>query len=108
AQGNIFVSDGYGDNRVVKYDKNGRFIKAVGTRGTGPLQLSLPHTIASDAQGNVYIGDRSNNRVQVWTNNLDFKATYPGMGSPWAVCVSGGAHQYLYVSNSWQDSAPAA
>ena len=50
-QGNIFVSDGYGDSRVVKFDKNGRFIKAVGTRGNGPLQFSTPHAIAVDAEG---------------------------------------------------------
>jgi DNA-binding beta-propeller fold protein YncE len=108
AQGNIFVTDGYGDNRVVKFDKTGRFVKSAGTQGRGNDQLSLPHTLAADAQGNIYIGDRSNMRVQVWDNNLNFKASYPGMGSPWAVCVSGGPHQYLYSSNSWQDSAPAA
>jgi len=67
AQGNIFVTDGYGDNRVVKYDKNGRFIKSAGTQGTGPGQLRLPHTMAMDAQGNVYIGDRSNARVRSGT-----------------------------------------
>ena len=50
-QGNIFVSDGYGDSRVVKYDKNGRFIKSVGTRGNGPLQFSTPHAMAVDAKG---------------------------------------------------------
>jgi len=107
-QGNIFVSDGYDDARVAKYDKNGRFVKSAGTRGNGQGQLNLPHTIAADAAGNVYIGDRSNARVQVWDNDLNFKAVYNNVGSPWAVCVSGGPHQYLYVSNSWPDSAPAA
>src|SRR5207249_7996945 len=48
--GNIFVSDGYGDSRVVKLDKNGRFVKAVGTRGTAPLQFSTPHTLQVDRQ----------------------------------------------------------
>ena len=57
-QGNIFVSDGYGDSRVVKYDKNGRFIKSAGTRGNGPLQFSTPHAIAVDAKGIVYVADR--------------------------------------------------
>ena len=108
AQGNIFVSDGYNDARVAKYDRNGRFVKSAGTRGNGPGQLNLPHTIAADAAGNIYIGDRSNARVQVWDNDLNFKAIYNNVGAPWAVCVSGGAHQYLYVSNSWPDSAPAA
>ena len=104
AQGNIFVTDGYGDNRVVKYDKNGRFIKSAGTQGTGPGQLRLPHTMAMDAQGNVYIGDRSNARVQVWDNDLNPKAIYDQVGSPWAVCISPPPHQYLFVSNSVPDN----
>ena len=54
-QGNIFVPDGYSDARVVKFDKNGRFIKAVGTRGNGNLQFNTPHSIATDFQGNVYV-----------------------------------------------------
>jgi hypothetical protein len=104
AAGNIFVTDGYGDSRVAKYDKNGRFIKTAGTRGNAPGQLNLPHTMAMDAQGNVYIGDRSNARVQVWDNDLNFKATYDQVGSPWAICISPGPHQYLFVSNSVPDN----
>jgi hypothetical protein len=104
AQGNIFVTDGYGDDRVVKFDKNGRFIKSAGTQGNGPAQLRLPHTMAMDAAGNIYIGDRSNARVQVWDNDLNPKAIYDQVGSPWAVCISPGPHQYLYVSNSMPDS----
>jgi sugar lactone lactonase YvrE len=112
-QGNFFVSDGYFDARVVKYDKNGRFVKAVGTQGNGNLQFNTPHSIATDFQGNVYVGDRGNNRVQVLDNDLNWKANYTSVGAPWAVCVSGGpgpknpGKQYLYVSNSWPDSAPA-
>ena len=102
-QGNIFVSDGYFDARVVKFDKNGRFVKAVGTRGNGNLQFNTPHSIATDFQGNVYVGDRGNARVQVLDNDLNWKANYPNVGNPWAVCVSGGpgpknpGKQYLYV-----------
>jgi hypothetical protein len=113
-QGNIFVSDGYFDARVVKYDKNGRFLKAVGKRGSGNLEFNTPHSIATDFQGNVYVGDRGNARVQVLDNDLAWKANYTNVGNPWAVCVSGGpgpknpGKQYLYSSNSWQDSAPAA
>jgi hypothetical protein len=104
AQGNIFVTDGYGDNRVVKYDKNGRFLKSAGVRGNGQGQLNLPHTLAMDAAGNIYIGDRSNARVQVWDNDLNFKAIYDQVGQPWAVCISPGPHQYLFVSNSVPDN----
>jgi hypothetical protein len=104
AAGDIFVSDGYGNSRVVKYDKNGRFLKSVGTRGPAPGQLNLPHTMATDAKGNIYIGDRSNNRIQVFDNNLEFKAIYDQVGAPWAICITPGPHQYLYSSNSNPDS----
>ncbi|HUP04862.1 MAG TPA: peptidyl-alpha-hydroxyglycine alpha-amidating lyase family protein [Bryobacteraceae bacterium] len=107
AAGNIFVSDGYGNSRVVKYDRNGRFLKSVGSRGNQQGQLNLPHSIATDAHGNVYVGDRSNNRVQVFDDDLNFKAIYDKVGAPWAVCVSPGPHQYLFVSNSNPDSNSA-
>jgi hypothetical protein len=109
AQGNIFVSDGYVNSRVVKYDKNGRFLKSVGTtRGSAPSQLNTPHSITSDAQGNIYVGDRGNARVQVFDNDLILRAIYDNVGNPWAVCVSPPPNQYLFVSNSYPDSSPAA
>ena len=110
AQDNIFISDGYINHRVVKYDKNGRFVRQVGgaIRGREPYQFSTPHTLAVDAQGNVYVGDRGNGRVQVFDNNLTLRAIYDNVGNPWEVCVSPGPHQYLFVSNSNPDSNPAA
>ncbi len=101
-QGNIFVSDGYGDSRVVKYDKSGRFIKSVGTRGNGTLQFSTPHAIAVDAKGTVYVADRGNSRIVVLDNDLNQKAVYDNVGAPWAICIStSGPHQYMYSSNSF-------
>ena len=109
AQGNIFVSDGYVNSRVVKYDKNGRFVKSFGgDRGSSPAQLNTPHSITSDARGNIYVGDRGNARVQVLDNDLVLKASYDTVGSPWAVCISPGPRQYLFVSNSNPDANPAA
>jgi hypothetical protein len=110
AQGNIFVSDGYVNSRVVKFDKNGRFIGqfAGGERGDAPNQLNTPHSISSDAQGNIYVGDRGNRRIVVLNNDLTLKTTYTNVGNPWAVCVSPGPHQYLFSSNSNPDSNPAA
>lgn len=109
-QGNIFVTDGYTNSRVVKYDKNGRFLGQFATneRGGGPDQLNTPHTMATDLQGNVYVGDRGNARVQVLDNSLKLKATYSNVGNPWEMCISPGPHQYLFVSNSNPDSNPAA
>jgi len=101
--GNIFVSDGYGNSRVVKYDKNGRFLATVGSKGSEPGQFNLPHSLAVDAKGNVYVGDRSNRRIQVFDDDLKFKAVYDNVGAPWEVCVSPGPHQYLYSSNSFPD-----
>jgi hypothetical protein len=107
-QGNIFVSDGYVNNRVAKYDKNGRFLKQVGSekKGSGPDQLSLPHGIAVDLHGDVYVADRSNNRVAVFDNDLNPKTTYNNVGTSWTVCVSPGPHQYLFSSNSNPNGNP--
>ncbi|MGE3842668.1 MAG: peptidyl-alpha-hydroxyglycine alpha-amidating lyase family protein [Vicinamibacterales bacterium] len=102
--GNIFVSDGYNNSRVAKYDKNGRFIRSVGTRGSAPTQLNTPHGIAADANGNVYVADRGNRRIQVFSNDLVLRAIYDHVGAPWSLCISPGPHQYLYSSNSNPDN----
>jgi streptogramin lyase len=98
--GNIFVSDGYNNKRVVKFDKNGRFIKAWGSRGKEPGQFEDVHTIQVDHQGNVYVGDRANKRISVFDNDGNLKNMYINVGAPWAVCITPGQHQYLYSSNS--------
>lgn len=100
--GDIFVADGYGNSRVVKYDKEGRFINSVGSavKGKEPGQFNTPHTIATDKQGNVYVGDRGNNRIQVFDNDLKLRAVWTGMGAPWAVCITPGPKQYLYSSDA--------
>ena len=100
AQGNIFISDGYGNSRVAKFDKNGVFVKTWGSTGTAPSQFNTLHSIATDAQGNVYVGDRGNRRIQVFDNNGTFKTMFLNVGAPWAVCITPGPHQYLYTSNS--------
>src|SRR2546426_691210 len=62
SEGNTYISDGYINSRVAKYDKNGDWVKSWGTRGTGPGQFNLPHAIAIDRNNNIYVGDRSNRR----------------------------------------------
>ena len=62
--------------------------------------------MATDANGNVYVGDRSNVRVQVFDNDLNVKAIYDNVGNPWAMCISPGPHQYLFTSNSNPNGNP--
>ena len=100
SSGNIFVADGYGNSRIAKFDKNGRFLKSWGSRGTEPGQFNIPHTIAIDAQNNVYVGDRENKRIQVFDAEGNFKTQYTNVGAPYAICITPGARQFLYTSNS--------
>jgi NHL repeat len=108
-QGDIFVSDGYVNHRVVKYSPDGIYVGQVGTgeRGAGIDQFNTPHTIASDNQGNIYVGDRGNARVKVYDSNLKLLRVFDNVGSPWEICISPAPHQYLFVSNSNPDSNPA-
>jgi len=100
AQGNIFISDGYTDSRIVKYDKTGRFLKSMGTRGNAVNQFNTPHGIAADAAGNIYVADRGNGRIVVLDNDLNWKAAWDQYGNPWGLCVSQSTPQYLYSTNS--------
>src|SRR3954453_23920767 len=101
-EGNIFVSDGYCNNRVVKYDKNGRFLAQAGSEKPGKVlgEFNLPHGLQVDGKGNVWVADRTNNRYQVLDNNLKPIREITNLGVGWTVCVSGGPHQYVFMSNS--------
>jgi hypothetical protein len=100
AAGNIFVSDGYTNARIAKFDRTGRFAKSWGQTGAEPGQFNIPSSIALDAQGNVYVADMGNQRIQVFDNNGTFKTEIKNVGSPRAICISPGAQQFLYSSNS--------
>jgi len=99
-QGNIFVADGIGNARIAKFTRDGVFVKSWGSRGTGDSQFHTAHGIAVDAAGNVYVGDRGNKRIQVFDNDGNFKSSITSGGDPEAICISPGAHQYLFSSNS--------
>src|SRR6266481_5950950 len=73
SSGNIYISDGYVNARVAKLSKDGDWIKSWGKHGNGPGEFSLLHSIASDAQGNIYVGDRNNRRIQVFDSDGTFK-----------------------------------
>jgi len=105
AGGNIFVADGAGNARIAKFDKDGKFVKSWGKRGTGPGEFANVLSIAVDAQGNVYAGDGGNRRIQVFDNNGVFKTAFSNFGNAQAMCITQGANPVLYVSNSnpWND-----
>ena len=105
AAGNIFVADGAGNARVAKFDKDGKFVKSWGKRGTGPGEFANVLSIAVDAPGNVYAGDGGNRRIQVFDNNGVFKTAFSNFGNAQAMCITKGANPVLYVSNSnpWND-----
>src|SRR5438270_6277646 len=64
--GNVYISDGYINSRVAKTDRDGKWLKSFGEPGAKPGQLNTPHNIAADAQGNIYVADRGNRRIQVF------------------------------------------
>ena len=100
AAGNSFISDGYGNSRVVKFDKDGNWVKEWGKRGTAQGEFHTLHSIATDAKGNVYVGDRENNRIQVFDGEGNFLKEWTGAGAPWAICITPGPKQVLYTSDS--------
>ena len=86
--GDIYVSDGYGNARVVQFDKQGRFIRAWGSLGTAPGQFSLPHSIVCDSQGRLYVADRNNVRVQMFDRRGRLLDVWRDVMVPWGLWVS--------------------
>jgi DNA-binding beta-propeller fold protein YncE len=94
--GNIVITDGYGNNRVAMFDKTGKFIKQVGKgaggpadKGNGPGEWVLPHKLALDAQENMYIIDREGHRLQVFDKNLNYLREIKVEGwNPWDIAIS--------------------
>lgn len=126
--GNSYISDGYINSRVAKFDKDGNWIKSWGEPGTGPGQFSTPHSIAVDAQDHIYVADRGNRRIQVFDTNGQFlrqividvpvdPAARPAIGNkpelsatgnqtqasgaPWAICITPPPHQVLFSSDGY-------
>jgi hypothetical protein len=100
AAGNIYVADGFGNARIAKFDKNGKFVKSWGSRGAAPGQFNTPRGIAIDTQGLVYVADSGNRRIQVFDADGNFKTAFLNVGTPAALCLTPGPRQYLYSSNS--------
>ena len=83
ANGDIYVSDGYGNDRVVVFDKNGKFVRAWGKLGTGPGEFSQPHSIALDSKGRVYVADRNNARIQIFDPKESSSTEWKNIITPW-------------------------
>ncbi len=120
ADDNIYVSDGYSNSRIAKYDKHGNWLMSWGSRGKGPGQFDTPHNIVADRDGDIYVADRNNNRIQVFNGEgkllrtlvLDVpydKNRHPVLGDPrpnspdqtqpWTLCITNTSPQYLYSSD---------
>ncbi len=78
--GDIYVTDGYGSARVVKYSREGKYLLEWGKRGKGPGEFGLPHNLVVDAQGRVYVTDRDNQRIEVFDSNGKFLKEWSGTG----------------------------
>lgn len=86
--GDIFVTDGYGNNRVVHFDKNGRYVKSWGKLGVAPGEFSLPHAIAVDSKGRLYVADRNNVRIQVFDQSGKLLDVWNDRLVPWGFWVT--------------------
>ena len=100
-KGEIFIAEGHGQNpndRIMKFTKDGKFVQAWGTRGTGPMQFNQPHGLAFDSKGNLYVGDRANNRVLVLDKDMKQIHDWPQFSRPSGVYID--KHDMLYSADS--------
>src|SRR5437773_3249798 len=103
--GDIFVADGHsgggtatGNARIMKFDKNGKFIKAWGRKGMGPGEFDVPHTIAFDSKGRLFVGDRQNNRIQIFDQGGKFIAQWFQFGRPSGMYID--KNDVIHVADS--------
>ena len=89
ANGDFFVTDGYGNSRVVRFSKDGKYLKEWGKKGTGEGEFNLPHAIVIDGKGRLYVGDRENNRVQIFDGDGKFLAQWKESGAPYGLFLAG-------------------
>jgi DNA-binding beta-propeller fold protein YncE len=108
ANGDIFVADGHiADspvNRIMKFSKDGKFIKAWGKRGTGPGEFDTPHSIAIDSRGRIFVADRSNSRVQIFDQDGKFLDQWKQFGRPSGIFIN--AKDEIFVIDSESKSVP--
>jgi hypothetical protein len=101
--GSLFVAEGHtrdykGHPRIIKFDKNGKFIKQWGSPGAGPGQFGMPHCLAMDSAGRLYVGDRDNNRIQIFTQDGKFLGQFTQFSRPSGIVID--RNDILYASDS--------
>ena len=99
--GDIFVSDGYGNSRVMKFDRTGKFLKSWGSYGTKPGQFDLPHSIVIDQEGLVYVADRENQRIQIFDQEGKFLKQWTELGYPYGLFIT--PDQHLWMADGGYD-----
>ena len=97
--GDFYVSDGYGNQRVAKFDKNGTFLLDWGSKGEAPGQFMLPHSVERDKDGRIYVSDRIVSKIYVFDGDGKFLAEWklPDRGRPWSLEYS--PDGYLWVAD---------
>jgi len=100
--GQMYVSDGYGNKHVHRYDKNGELIQSWGAEGTGPGEFALVHDVVVDERDRVLICDRQNRRVQIFDRDGNFQSEWADWQNPMQICIRDGimyvAHAYAEIS----------
>jgi sugar lactone lactonase YvrE len=99
--GDIFIADGHGEKtnaRIVKFNKDGKFIKTWGKAGTGPGEFNTPHSLAMDSSGRLFVADRANNRIQIFDQDGKFLAEWKQFGRPSGVFID--KNDVIYVADS--------
>jgi DNA-binding beta-propeller fold protein YncE len=103
--GDIFIGDGHGgtsNNRIVKFDKNGRYLKEWGVKGTGPGEFDIPHTLAMDSRGRLFVGNRNNNRIDIYTQDGRFIDSWSQFSRPSGIWID--KNDVIYVADSESES----
>ena len=107
--GDIFVGDGHGGDsnaRIVKFSSNGTFIKAWGKKGAGPGDFETPHALAMDSSGRLFVGDRGNNRIQIFDQDGTFLDEWKQFGRPSGLYIDGNDTLYLADHQSNERTNP--
>jgi hypothetical protein len=103
--GDIYVTDGYRNARVHRFTSDGKLITSWGTPGHGPGQFHLPHSIVFDGDGMLYVADRANKRIQIFTPDGEYRGEWTGMGGP--NDITRGADGNYYIAEQEDDGKPA-